>query len=501
MGRDCHFTVFLAIVLALVAPVLCGLSQDILNQIKASQAGVNRIKSIVLDGERKSQTYKKLAELTDRFPDRNSGSQGLEDAIDYILDQMKNEGFENVHGENVTVPKWTRGKEYAQILTPVPHMMSIMALGTSIGTNGTLTGEVIVVKSWDELEQKKNEVPGKIVVYNQPWKGYGETVQYRSRGATEASKRGAIGALVRSITDFSIYSPHTGVQTYNTTYKPIPVACITVEDAELLQRYYDRNETIRVSMYTEAQNHPNTISRNVVAEIRGSEFPDQVVIFGGHIDAWDVTSGSMDDGGGVMISWEALSVIKKANLRPKRTIRVVLWTSEEYGINGGDAYFYAHMLESGKVSLIMESDHGVFNPKGLHFTGSGLARGIMEEILKPLNDINASTILEGGGGSSDTETWVDQLHVPGVELYSASEDYFFFHHTRGDSMTVMNRDYLDRATVLWATTIYSVANLKDILPRTGDYPFTSTSTKASSSPMTLLLTLAAAASLLVFRLN
>jgi carboxypeptidase Q len=502
MDRDLCFGVILVAVLALgAAPVSCSLSQNVLDQIAASRAGVDQIKNLVLNGERKSKTYDKLAYLSDYFPDRNSGSQGLEDAIDYILAEMKTEGFENVHGENVTVPKWTRGKEYGAILTPIYRPMSTMALGTSIGTTGNLTGQVIVVRSFDELEQKKNEVRGKIVVYNQAWKGYGDTVEYRSNGASRASEHGAIAALVRSVTDFSLYTPHTGHQTYDPNYPAIPVASISVEDAELLQRYYDRNENITVSMYSEAMNHPNSISRNVVGEIIGSTYPDQVVIFGGHIDAWDVTSGSLDDGGGVMISWEALSVIKKLNLKPKRTLRVVLWTSEEYGLIGGDKYYAEHMNDSGKVSLIMESDHGVFNPKGLHLSGCGLARGMLEEILKPLNDINTTTVLDGGGASSDTGNWYTEKGVPAVELYSSNEDYFFYHHTRADAMTMMDRDVLDRATVLWATTIYTVAMLDDMLPRTGDYPFTSTSTTTASSPFAFLLTLSATLLLIVFRLN
>lgn len=448
------------------------LSQDILDQIESSRDDVAKIKESILNGDQKHRAYDRLAVLGDRFRERLCGSQALEDSLDYIYEEMNKEGITNVHFENVTAPKWTRGKEYAEILEPLRRPMSILSLGSSVGTNGqNLIAEAVVVRSFDELREKQN-VTGKIVVYNQPWRGYGGSYLYRTIGASEASKLGAVGALVRSITDFSIYSPHTGTQTYSEGVEKIPVACITVEDAELLQRYHDRNETIRISMYTEPQSSGDVFTRNLVAEIKGSEFPDEVVIFGGHIDAWDVGTGSMDDGGGVMISWQALSVINGLSLNPRRTLRVVLWTCEEFGAIGGSAYFDAHKDNSDNVSLIMESDHGVFNPKGLHFSGSGLARAIMEEILKNLSDVNTTTVLEGGGASSDTGSWVSLKNVPGVELYSADEMYFHFHHSNGDTMTVLDRDELDRATILWATAVYSVANLDDILPRDGDYPAT-----------------------------
>lgn len=464
------FLTGMVVMICLAAPVSGWLSQDILDQIERSREDVQKIKDSILTGDQKHQTYDRLATLGDKFHARLCGSDALEESLDYVSDEMNKEGITDVHFENVIAPKWTRGNEYAEILEPLRRKMPILALGSSVGTNGVkLTAEAIVVKSFDELKAR-NDVAGKIVVYNQPWQGPGISFAYKTNGASEAARKGAVGALVRSVTDFSIYSLHTGPQVYAADVTKIPVACITVEDAELLQRHQDRNETIRVSMYTEAQNPGNIITRNLVADIKGTEFPDQVVIFGGHIDAWDVGTGSMDDGGGLMISWQALSVINSLNLAPRRTLRVVLWTCEEFGHIGGQAYYNAHQNDSDKLSLIMESDHGVFNPKGLNFSGSGLARAIMEEILKNLSDINTVTVVNGGGSSPDTGLWIDQKGVPGAELYSADEDYFFFHHSNGDTMTVLDRDELDRATILWATAVYSVANLDEILPREGEYP-------------------------------
>jgi carboxypeptidase Q len=220
----------------------------------------------------------------------------------------------------------------------------------------------------------------------------------------------------------------------------------------------------------EATNYPDTTSNNVVGEIEGSEFPQQVVIFGGHLDSWDVGTGSMDDGGGVMIAWQALSVIKRLGLRPRRTMRVVLWTAEEQGVLGGAEYFRAHntAAEVGNVSLVIESDGGAFKPIGIRFSGSGLARSIMEEIMGLLAQYNTTQVQDGGGASSDTGEWV-AAGVPGVELLSHSENYFYYHHSHGDTMTVLNADDLDMCTVIWATVAYVVASLDDLLPRTGDY--------------------------------
>jgi carboxypeptidase Q len=232
----------------------------------------------------------------------------------------------------------------------------------------------------------------------------------------------------------------------------------------MLQRRYDRGETFSIRLNMNAKQYNDTMSRNVVAEIRGSERPNETVIFGAHIDAWDVGTGSLDDGAGCMIAWQALSIIKQLNLRPKRTLRVVFWTAEEMGFAGGMGYHRRH-IEDGKntVSLIMESDHGVFKPRGLKFTGSPLATEIMQKILRTMSDIGADQ-LTGDGQSSDTTWWLAD-GVPGAELYSYNENYHIWHHSRGDSMTVLNADDLDLATSLWASVVYTVAGLDDVLPR------------------------------------
>jgi len=337
-----------------------------------------------------------------------------------------------------------------------------MALGTSIGTNNrTIEAQAVVVQSWDELRNMSNAtVAGKIVVYNQPWTDYGTSVAFRREGATVAAAKGAIAALVRSVTPRSIYSPHTGVM----NKASIPGASVTVEDAELMQRLQDRNLDFTIQLYMEAKNHDDSESFNLVGEIVGEEYPDEVVIIGGHMDTWDVTDGSMDDGGGVMMAWEAVRVIQLLGLKPKRTIRVVLWTAEEFGLFGGEEYFWQHNETSINTSLVMQADMGSFKPFGIRLNSSNCARDIMQDIMNLLHEINATKICPGSGSSSDTAEWV-KVGVPGVELCNANENYFDWHHTYGDAMTALDRDDLDKCTIVWATVAYVVGNLDEILPR------------------------------------
>jgi carboxypeptidase Q len=439
-------------------------------QIRSKQEDVNRIIDYIVNGDGKHETFNRLAHFGDLFGTRQTGSDALEKSIDYVLESLRNESFTNVHGENVTVPKWIRGNESAALVAPRYQNMPILSLGGSVGTGdmpgGCLEADVYVVRSFQELEEATNSRPnisGKIVVYNVPWQGsYSETVVYRSLGAVNASQKGAVAALVRSVTEFSIASPHTGQQTNSS----IPGACITIEDAEMLDRMFTTGMNPRVRICLDARNEEPTVSRNVVAELRGSEFPDSTVIFGGHIDTWDVGSGSMDDGGGVMIAWQAMSILKALNLTPRRTIRLVLWTAEEQGLIGGEQYYQDHKNEADNVSVIIESDAGVFKPRGIGFTGTQSAEAVMSEILTTLlSEFNLTSIKSNAGASSDTHDWVDN-DVPGIELYSYNEDYFHFHHTHGDTMTVLNADDLDMATLLWATIVYTVGCLDDNLPRT-----------------------------------
>jgi carboxypeptidase Q len=283
----------------------------------------------------------------------------------------------------VKVPHWVRGSESATLVEPRNKSMYILGLGNSVGTppEGILA-EVLVVKSFDDLKEKAASAKGKIIVYNQDFVSYGTTVPYRSKGATEAAKVGGVASLIRSITPFSLNTPHTGMQTYGENVTQIPTACITIEDAHLLQRLQDEGYTIKILLQMGAQILPDVTSRNTVVELTGTEQPEKVVIVSGHLDSWDVGEGAMDDGGGVFISWGALALLKSLGLKAKRTIRGIFWTAEEFGYVGAYGYAKDHANETDNFLFVMESDIGTFNPVGLEYAAGAAGGCIINEIMQ-----------------------------------------------------------------------------------------------------------------------
>jgi carboxypeptidase Q len=268
--------------------------------------------------------WDRLAELVDTFGPRLSGTESLEASLNWILERMEEDGLENVRSEPVLVPRWIRGRESAELTSPRPKSMTVLGLGGSIGTPpGGILGEVLVVSSFSELEERAAEAKGKIVLFDVPFTTYGETVQYRSRGAVAAAEVGAVASLIRSVTPYSMSTPHTGVMSYEDGRPEIPHAAITLEDAGMLHRMQDRGERIEILLKMEGRSEDMVPSRNVMAEIVGWEHPDQVVVLGGHSDSWDVGQGAMDDAGGVVAAWEAVRLMKVLGLRPRRTVRVV----------------------------------------------------------------------------------------------------------------------------------------------------------------------------------
>ncbi|KAK7073052.1 hypothetical protein SK128_019494 [Halocaridina rubra] len=443
----------------------CNLDPTLVDEIKSYQDVVNQIITFVTEGEYKGEAYKTLAKLVDTYGPRLTGSGMLEAAIDFMLNRSVEEGLENVHTEEVVVPHWERNNESAWMTLPRFHKLNMLGLGSSTGTPPEgIRAEVLVVKDFDDLEKKAALAKGKIVVYNPEFVSYGETVEYRTQGATKAAQVGAVASLIRTIGPFSINSPHTGVQFYGGN-NSIPTACITVEDAAMLQRLQDGGETIEVHLKMGAVNYPKTTSRNTIAEVVGSDFPQETVIVPGHLDSWDVGQGAMDDGGGAMISWNAAVVLKKLGLQPKRTLRVILWTGEEQGIIGGQAYYNNHASEKDSFQLIMESDIGTFTPLGLAFSGNEEATCVIQEIMKLLGNINATQVVGPMDGGPDIGQWT-QAGVPTGSLYNANDKYFWFHHSDGDTMSVEDPDTLDRCLALWTSVAYVAADISHRIPHT-----------------------------------
>jgi carboxypeptidase Q len=411
-----------------------------------------------------SFAYERLTEMVDRFGHRFSGSQGLERALDWILAEMQQDGLQNVRGEPVLVPHWVRGEESLELVTPRRMKLPMLGLGGSIGTPPEgIRAEVLVVGSFDELELRADQARGKIVLLNAPFTSYGQTVTYRVVGAVAAARAGAVASLIRSVTPFSMQTPHTGQMRYDPSVPEIPHAAITVEDAEMLQRMQERGERIEVLLKMDAQRLPDVPSRNAMAEVVGREHPEEVVVLGGHIDSWDVGQGAMDDGGGSVAAWEAVRLIHALGLRPRRTVRVVLWTNEENGLRGAYAYRDMHAAELADHVLAIESDAGVFNPLGFGFTGSDAAFRVIREISALLDPIGAGGIDRGGGGADIGP--IMKEGVPGMGLRVDGERYFWYHHTAADTIDKLDPREMAQCVAALAVMAYVTADMPERLPR------------------------------------
>lgn len=443
---------------------------ELKEEIQGYKDVINKIIETVVNGTEQNKTYNELAKFVDDFGARPSGSKALEDSIDYMVQLLCDKKLDRVYTEEAPVVRWERGHEEAWMTSPRPKKMEILGLGSSVATpQGGIQAKVLVVRSFAELERNASEAKNRIVVFNQPYTGYNlQTVQYRVLGAIKAANVSALAALVRSVTPLSINSPHTGFMRYHPNITKVPTASITVEDAELLDRLQARGITPEVKLIMNATTFNNSKSRNTIAQLNGTEKPEEMVFISGHIDSWDVGQGAMDDGGGAFISWRALEVLKNLELQPRRTLRCLLFTGEEQEATGGKAYFKEHYEKEGNLtSLVMESDGGTFKPHGLRFTATNNTTiCIAKEILKLFEPINA-TRLQTGASVPDLEEWVKK-GVPGASLSAINDKYFYFHHTEGDTMTVMNSGDLDLCTAFWAGVSYVFANISLQLPRGSD---------------------------------
>ena len=408
--------------------------------------------------------YRRLAWLTDRIGHRLSGSEGLERAVAWAVAEMRRDGLDDVRAEKVMVPHWVRGEESLELLEPAGRKLPMLGLGNSVGTPPEgLTAEAVVVRNFDELEALGERVRGKVVVYNVPFTTYGQTVAYRGSGASRAAKYGAVAALVRSVTPVSLQTPHTGALRYAEEGPKIPAAAVTIEGAELLQRMHDRGERPRVRLKMEARFLPDAESANVVAELKGTEKPDEIVLVSGHLDSWDVGQGAHDDGGGCIVSWEVARLLKSLKLRPRRTIRVVLFTNEENGLRGGTAYLDAHRAEVGKHVLAVESDSGVYRATGfgLSAQASPQARADMREIARLLSGIRADRIDADGGGADIGP--IMREGVTGASLNVDGTHYFDIHHTHADTFDKVSPQELASCVAALTVMAYVVADMPDRL--------------------------------------
>jgi carboxypeptidase Q len=403
--------------------------------------------------------WDRLAELTDTFGPRLAGSQNLEAAFAWAAEQMKKDGLENVRFEPVMVPHWVRGRESAEIVEPFPSMLTMLGLGLSVGTPPEgIQAEVLVVKSFDELEARSAEARGRIVLFNEPFEGYGRSVTYRSSGASRAAKYGAVAALIRSVGLTGLRTPHTGMLSYDSALPKIPAAALPAEDAERLQRMQNRGQRVVLRLKMEAQSLEDVPSSNLVAEIPGRERPGEIVLLGCHLDSWDVGSGAFDDGVGCVAVWDALRVVRTLGLRPRRTLRVVLFNNEENGLRGATAYRDRHAAELADHVLAVELDIGAGEPRGFGFTGSDEAQAAVHAIAGLLTPLGASQVKRGGGGG-DIGPSVKAGSIPSMSLDIASPNYFLHHHTPADMVDHIDPAHVSLMSASVAAMAYVVADM------------------------------------------
>ena len=422
----------------------------------------------LIDGAFKdSAAWNRLAELVDTFGNRPVGSVSLESAIDWIVAEMKKDGLDNVHTEPVMVPHWVRGRESAMLLAPHRAPLHMLGLGRSVGTPpGGITADVLVVNDFADLHTHAEQAKGKIVLFDHhfdpakaPFDAYGEAVIYRFAGADSAAAYGAVAALVRSVTPHSLSTPHTGAMGYGDTTAHahhVPAAAITLEDADMLHRIQNRGQRMRATLSMQAHMLPDAHSRNIIAEVRGSDHPDEIVVLGGHIDSWDVGQGAMDDGGGFVSAWEALRLIKQYGLKPRRTIRVVGWVNEEMGGRGAIAYRDAHRAELPKHKFALESDNGAFAPKGVRLTGPDSLLPVVKGFLAPLGRIGVTQATMGDPEADVTP--LAEAGVPALALDIDASRYFWYHHTDADMMSALDPHQVALCVATMGVVVLQAAN-------------------------------------------
>ena len=430
-----------------------------------------------------SSAYARVAEIADTFGPRLSGTDALEAAIDHILDRMRADGLENVRGQPVMVPVWARGAESAVLVTPSGDVdLPMLGLGGSVGTPAQgITAEVLVVTSFEDLEARADEAVGRIVLFDVPFTSYGRTVPYRVTGATAAAAAGAVASLVRSVGPASLSTPHTGTMRYaegepqgRRSHRQIPHAAVTIEAAQLLHRIQERGERPVVRLTMEARMLPDRLSRNVIGEVVGRDLPGETVVLGCHIDSWDVGQGVHDDLGGCVVTWEAVRLLAATGLRPRRTVRVVLWTNEENGLRGAEAYRDSLGPVVSHIQLALESDSGVFAPVGFGYSGAEPGREMLAarveplllDLLMPDSDAGPAGITEGGGGADIGPMMRDG--VPGLSLRTDNGLYFVYHHTPADTVDKMDPAHVARAVAATAVLAYVAAEMPERLPHGTD---------------------------------
>jgi carboxypeptidase Q len=422
--------------------------------------------------------YRQVAHLSDNIGPRISGSPQAQAAVEYVAAELRKLGLE-VQLEEVKVPHWVRGAETAELTEyngQVPgttQKIVLTALGGSSATPAEgITADVVVVNNFDELKALgRDKVAGKIVLFNEifdkqksaaglAFMAYSEAVRYRGAGPRAAAELGAVAALVRTVGDADYRLPHTGAS----FPAGIPAGAVATEDADLIAHLSAQGK-VRMRLILTPQKLPDATSYNVIADLKGSEHPEQVVVVSGHLDSWDLGTGAIDDGAGVAVAMEAAEVLQKLHLRPKRTLRVIAWMDEESGGAGSQAYTKDHAGEFLKHVAAIESDSGAAHPLGFEVRMTPRAA----ELLQPV----ASVLLSFGANVLETTTYppgadisaMSEAGVPALGLMQDGRTYFHYHHSAADTLDKIVPSELRENGAAMAVMGYALANMKDPLPR------------------------------------
>ena len=414
--------------------------------------------------------WQRLAELTDGIGPRLSGSEGGEAAVQWALRSFKADGVK-AWLEPVKVPRWVRGEERAELLASERFRgrpLTVMALGGSAPTPPEgVTGEVVEVSSLEELATLGERVKGRIVLFSHSMEkpeDYGRFASLRSRGPAAASKAGAIAALVRSLATASLSTPHTGATRFDPGIAPIPAASVTVEDAGLLHRLLAGGGPVRVRLVLGCKELPEVDSSNVVAEIKGREKPEEIVLISAHLDSWDVGTGAQDDGAGVVMVMETARLLARQKPAPRRTVRVVLFQNEENGLRGARAYAEAHAAELPRHVAALEMDAGAGRPLGVAFRAGEGASELVRPWLSPLVGLGAGTVVAQEAGGADLTPMLP-ARVPFFGLRQEGSRYFDVHHTHADTLDKVDPEALAKTTAALAWLTYAMAEMPGTLAR------------------------------------
>jgi len=425
--------------------------------------------------------YRQVGHLANNIGPRLSGSAQAAKAVEYVANELKAIGCE-VLLEKVMVPHWVRGEETAALVQfpgqapETTQKIVLCALGPSVATpaNG-ITAEVIAVRNFDELKSlPRDRVAGKIVLFNYPFDkqmaaegrggdAYGQAVVYRSDGPSAAARNGAVACLIRSVGGAEYRLPHTGQTKYANDAPKIPAGAVTAEDADLIAGLA-RQGPVKMKLILTPQQLPDAESYNVIADIKGSEYPEQVIIVSGHLDSWDLGTGAIDDGAGVAVSMEVANLIQKLHLKPKRTIRVIAWMNEENGEAGSKQYAKNHEKEFSNHFAAMETDAGAGHPIGVNVK----ANAEVKKMFAPV----AALLQESGAGSLNLVEHcgadIEPLEKAGVPAFSPIQDnrfYFNYHHTAADTLDKIVPKELAENSAVVAVLAYALANMERGLPR------------------------------------